>query len=331
MKNMKSWSFTTPVTLLALFLMCTFCTALAFAAADTYPRKPVRLIVPTAPGGGQDNVARLISAKLSERLGQQVFADNHAGGGGIIGTEMASKAAPDGYTLLIINATTSIQPGLQELPYDLMKAFAPIAKLATGTETLVVHPSVPANSVKELITLAKQKSGQLIFASPGIGTVDHLTIELFKIMADIDYKIVQFKSAGPALIDLLGGHSHAFFTPATGTVPHIKSGKLRVLGTGGLKRSVILPDVPIIADTLPGFSSSNWYGILTPAGTPTPIVERLNKEIKEILNTDEVKKQLLAQGAEVDYIGLNEFGTFFEREIARWPNVIKKANIKIEK
>jgi tripartite-type tricarboxylate transporter receptor subunit TctC len=327
MRNIKSLLFKSFGIMFAFAIVLTFYTAVL--AADAYPSKPMRLIVPTAPGGGQDNVARLIGPKLSERLGQQVFLDNRAGGGGIIATEMVAKAKPDGYTMLIINPTATIQPALQELPYDMMKSFIPIAKLASATQTLVVHPSVPANSVRELITLAKTKPGQLIFSSPGTGTVGHLNVEVFKMMAGIDFKIVQFKSAGPALVDLLGGHSHALFTPTTGSVPHIKSGKLRVLGTGGEKRSVFLPDVPIIAETIPGFYLSSWYGILVTAGTPAPIVERLNKEIKEILNMDEVKKQLLAQGAEVDYMGLDEFKTFFGQEIARWASVIKKANITV--
>ncbi len=315
--------------LLALLIVLTVCGA--GLAATPYPTRPVRLIVPTAPGGGQDTVARLINARLSERLGQQVIAENRGGGGGVIGTEIVAKSDPDGYTLLIVNATTTIQPGLQELPYNLTKSFTPIAKLATGTLTLVVHPGVPANSVKELIALAKQKAGQLIFASSGTGSVDHMTIELFKMTADIDFKIVQFKSGGPAMVDLLGGHSHALIHPITGTLSHIKSGKLRILGTGGAKRSVILPDVPTIGETLQGFNASNWYGILAPAKTPAPIVEKLNNELNAILTSDDVKKQLLASGAEVDYLGLSEFGSFIEREVARWSNVTKKANIKIEK
>ena len=300
-------------------------------AADAYPSRPVRLIVAYPPGGGVDTVGRLIATKLSERLGKQVVVDNRGGAGGVIGTEFAARANPDGYTLLMASGGHTTQPALQKLPYDLMKSFIPIARLASGATSLVVHPSVPANSVKELIALAKKKPGQLIFVSVGNGSPQHLAAELFKINTDIDIKILQFKGAGPAMIDLLGGHSHAFITVLVTTLPHIQSGKIRVLGTGGENRSVVLPDVPTIAEAgVPGYEYTQWYGILAPAGTPAPIVDRLNEELKAILASDDVQKWFLNAGAEVNYMAPAEFRTFIERELATWASVVKKANIKLE-
>jgi tripartite-type tricarboxylate transporter receptor subunit TctC len=196
---------------------------------------------------------------------------------------------------------------------------------------LVVHPSVPANSVKEFIALAKQKPGQLLFAIPSIGTSPHMATELFKIMAGIDFKIVHFKGQGPASIDLLGGHSHASLSPIPGFLPYIKSGQFRVLGTTGMKRSVVLPDVPTIAEaSVPGYEATTWYGILAPAGIPARIGDSLNKELKQILALDEVKKLLLNEGMDLDYLGLTEYSRFLEGEIKIWESVVKKANIKME-
>jgi tripartite-type tricarboxylate transporter receptor subunit TctC len=303
----------------------------AASAADSYPSKPVRLIIPFPPGGSNDIVGRLIAVKLSESLGKQVVVDNRGGAGGVIGSEMAAKSDPDGYTLLIVSAAYAFNPALYNLPFDPVKSFVPVAKLGSGPNSLVVHPGVPANSVKELIALAKQKPGQLICACSGVGSFQHMGTELFKSMAGIDFKIVQFKGGGPAMIDQLGGHSQFSLGSLIQTLPHIKSGKFRVLGTGGKKRSVILPDVPTIAEGgLPGYEATNWWGILAPAGTPSPVVERLNKELKTILTSDEVKKLFLSEGAEVDYLGSAEFGPFVASEITKWGKVVKEANIKVE-
>jgi tripartite-type tricarboxylate transporter receptor subunit TctC len=196
---------------------------------------------------------------------------------------------------------------------------------------LAVNPGVSANSVKELITLAKQKPGQLIFVAGGIGSSNHMATELFKMMADIDIKILQFKGGAPGVVDLLGGHSHAWLGTLLSTLSHIKSGKLRVLGTSGAKRSIVLPDVPTIAEAgVPGFKTASWYGFLAPAGTPVPIIDRLNKEIKAILVLDDVKKLILNNGGEVDYLPSTEFGSFIMGEITNWVRVVRKANIKAE-
>lgn len=315
----------------AVVLIVTIGLCFSNAAAQTYPTKPVRLIIPFPPGGSNDIVARLIATKLSERLGKQVIPENHGGAGGVIGTETVAKSAPDGYTLLIISAAYSFNPSLYKLPFDPIKDFAPVVKLATGPNSLVLHPSVPANTVKELIALAKSKPGQLICACAGVGSFQHLGTELFKLMAGIDVQIVQFKGGGPAMIDQLGGHSQMSLGSLIQTLPHIQSGKFKVLGTGGLKRSVILPDVPTISEAgVPGYEGTNWWGILAPAGTPKPIIDRLDKELSGILLSAEVKKLFLKEGAEVDYMPPTELSPFIAREITKWSRVVKEANIKVE-
>ncbi len=317
--------------LLALSTLFAVITATAVLAADSYPSKPIRLIIPFPPGGSNDIVGRLIAAKLSESLGKQVVVDNRGGAGGVLGSEMAAKASPDGYTLLIISAAYGFNPALYKLPFDPVKSFVPIAKLGSGPNSLTVHPSVPANTVKELIALAKQKPGQLICGCAGVGSFQHMGTELFKMMAGIDFKIVQFKGGGPAMIDQLGGHSQFSLGSLIQTLPHIQSGKFRILGTGGLKRSAILPNVPTIAEAgVPGYEATNWWGILAPAGTPPPIVDRLDKEIKTLLSSADVQKLFQNEGADVDYLGPAEFGPFIEKEIIKWGKVVKEANIKVE-
>jgi tripartite-type tricarboxylate transporter receptor subunit TctC len=331
MKKMKSLLLKTLGTLLALSVVLAVSTTAALAAAESYPSKPVRLIIPFPPGGSNDIVGRLIGAKLSERLGKQVIVENHGGAGGVLGSEMVAKSAPDGYTILMVSAAYAFNPALYKLPFDPIKDFAPVAKLATGPNSLVLHPSVPAHTVKELIALLKAKPGELICAAAGVGSFQHLGTELFKIMAGVDFQIVQFKGGGPAMVDQLGGHSQMSLGSLIQTMPHIKSGKFRVLGTGGLKRSVILPDVPTISEAgVPGYEGTNWWGILAPAGTPAPIVERLNKELSAIVLAPEVQKQFLNEGAEVDYMGPAQFGPYIAGEIPKWTKVVKEANIKVE-
>ncbi|MDP1991034.1 MAG: tripartite tricarboxylate transporter substrate binding protein [Syntrophales bacterium] len=317
--------------LLVLSTLFVAITITAVLAADSYPSKPIRLIIPFPPGGSNDIVGRLIAAKLSESLGKQVVVDNRGGAGGVLGSEMAAKASPDGYTLLIISAAYGFNPALYKLPFDPVKSFVPIAKLGSGPNSLTVHPSVPASTVKELITLAKQKPGQLICGCAGVGSFQHMGTELFKMMAGIDFKIVQFKGGGPAMIDQLGGHSQFSLGSLIQTLPHIQSGKFRILGTGGLKRSAILPNVPTIAEAgVPGYEATNWWGILAPAGTPPPIVDRLDKEIKTLLSSADVQKLFQNEGADVDYLGPAEFGPFIEKEIIKWGKVVREANIKVE-
>lgn len=303
----------------------------AVNAADTYPNKPVRLIIPQPPGGGTDTVGRVIAAKLSDRLRVQVLAENRAGASSIIGTDFVAKSSPDGYTLLFTPASFAANAALipQKLPYHSLKSFAAVAKVGDATNMLVVHPSVPANSLKEFIALAKQKPRQLTFASQGVGTSVHLSTELFLMMADIEVKLVQFKGGGPTVIDLLGGHSHGLIGSVTQNLPYIKDGKFKPICVFGTRRSSLLPHVPTAAESgLSGSESGTWWGITAPAGTPAPIVERLAREVKSILESDEISKLFLNQGTEVDYLGPAEFAAFLKSEITKWTDVVKRANIK---
>ena len=331
MKSMESLIFKNFWVLPTLSLMHAFSATPVFAAADAYPNKPVRLIIPYAPGGTNDIIGRLINTKLAERIGKPVVVDNRGGAGSVIGTDMVAKAAPDGYTLLCAGPSVVVQPAVQKVPYDPVKSFAPVAGVATSPYLLLVNPSVPANTVKEFIALAKQKPGNFIFGAPGVGTALHLMAELIEIKAAIDFNIVQFKGTGPIMSDLLGGHSHVTLAALTQALPHIKSGKIRVLGTGGKERSVVLPDVPTISEAgLSGYTATGWWGIIAPAGTPLSVLDRLNRELKSILSSDDVKKMLLNDGIEANYVGRSEFGRFLENEITTWKDVVKKANIKLE-
>jgi tripartite-type tricarboxylate transporter receptor subunit TctC len=329
MKNKKPQPFKILGILLALSMLLTFPTAVL--SSNVYPSKTVRLIISFAPGGSTDIIARLIATKLSERLAKQVVPDNRGGAGGTIGTEMVAKSEPDGYTLLFTSASHAINPSLYKLPYDPVKSFVPIAKMGSGPVVLTVHPSVPVNSVNELIALAKKQPGKLIFSSAGVGSFNHLGGELFKMMAGIDLKIVQFKSGGPAQIDTMGGHSHISLGTLTQSLPHIKSGKLKALGLGGSVRSRLLPEVPTISEAgVPGYEAIMWWGMFAPAGTPKAVVDRLNKELGVVMNSEDTKKTFENQGAGADLMGLAEFSKFIEAEMAKWGRVVKAANIKGE-
>jgi tripartite-type tricarboxylate transporter receptor subunit TctC len=305
----------------------------ALAAADVpYPQKAVRLLIAFAPGGSTDAVGRLLAAKLSERLGKQFVTENVAGGGGSMASETVSRATPDGHTLLFNSSAVILNPLLNPAEqYDPFKSFVPVAKIGNSPSMLVVHPSVQANNVKEFIALAKKEPGKLIAASGGGGSFIHLSTELFKTMADIDFKVVQFKGGGPAIIDLIGGHSHFFLGSIQQSLPHIQSGKLRAIGYGSSKRSNLLPNVPTITESgLPGYQSFIWWGMFAPAGTPKAIVDKLYREIDTILKTEEMQKTFVSQGAEQDLLPTSAFLKFMESESAKWGKVIKQGNIKLE-
>jgi tripartite-type tricarboxylate transporter receptor subunit TctC len=306
--------------------------AAAQDAAKDYPNKPVRLIIPFPPGGSNDVVGRLIATHLSERLGKQVVVDNRgAGAGGVAGSEVAAHAPHDGYTLLIISLAHAVNPWLYKLPYDPLKSFTPVAILASGPNVLVVNPGLPVNSVKELLAAAKEKPGQLQYASAGIGSFQHLGGELFKLMAGVNILHVPFKGGGPAMIDVIGGHTKVMFSSLVQTTPHIKSGKLRALGTGGSTRNPVLPDVPTIAEAgVPDYEAVNWWGIVAPADTPAAIVEKLHKEITAVQNSDEVKKHFATEGAQAVQMSSAEFGSFIEKEMKKWERVVKEGGIKAE-
>ena len=303
----------------------------SFAAAQDYPNRPIRLIIPFPPGGSNDVVGRMIATQMSERLGKQVIVDNRAGAGGVVGTEIASKAPPDGYTLLVISLAHAVNPWLYKLPYDPIKDFTPVGILASGPNVLVVNPQLPVNSVKELLVLAKQKPGDLQYASAGIGSFQHLGGELFKLEAGVDILHIPFKGGGPAMIDVIGGHTKIMFSSLVQTTPHIKSGKLRALGTGGAKRSSVLPDVPTIAEAgVPSYLAVNWWGIVAPTGTPQAIVDRLGKALSEVQNSPEVNKQFTSEGAEIVRMTPAEFGGFMVKEMSKWEHVVKQGGIKAE-
>jgi len=303
----------------------------AIAASDPYPSKPVRLIIAFAPGGSTDIVGRLIAAKLSERLGKQVIPENRSGGGGTIGAEMVMKADPDGHTLLFTSAAIVINPLLFKVPYDPVKSFIPIAKMGDGPVVLTVHPGVPANSVKELVALAKKQPGKLVSAAAGGGSFMHLATELFRLMSGIDIKIVQFKGGGPAMIDTMGGHSHISLGTLTQSLPQIKSGKLKALGYGGSTRSKLLPNVPTVSEAgVTGYSAAQWWGLFAPAGTPKAVVERLYRELEVILKAEDTQKTFEVQGAEPDLMGSVDFVKFIEAEGVKWGKVVKEGNIQGE-
>lgn len=329
MKPVKSGSHASLASVVALSIVLAAPTLVP--AAEPYPSKPIRMIVPTSAGGTQDLLARLIGPKLTERLGKQIIVDNRAGGGQIIGTAMVANAAPDGYTLLLAAGVHAIQPVIQKLSYDPIKSFSSIALTATVPFVLVVNPKVPVTTVNELIALAKQKPGKLIFAGTGIGVTPHMSMELFRLMAGIDITIVHFKGQGPTTIDLLGGHSDAAMNSIPGYLPHIKSGKLRALGVTSAKRSDRLPEVPTIAEAgVPGYETKSWYGLYAPAGTPASIVARWNKEVGGVLRLDDMKKAFSDAGLELEHLGPAEFERFVRGEIRNWEGVVKRANIKVE-
>jgi len=300
-------------------------------AAQDYPTKPVRLVIPFPPGGSNDIVGRLVATQLGEKLGKQVIVENRGGAGGVVATEMVSKAEADGYTLLMISLAHAVNPWLYKLSYDPIKSFAPVAMLGSGPNIVTVHPDLPVKSIKDLVALAKQKPGELQYASAGVGSFQHLGGELFKLMAGADLMHVPFKGGGPAMIDVMGGHTKVLFSSLVQTTPHIRSGKLRALATGGSKRSPVFPDLPTVAEAgVPGYEGVNWWGVLAPVGTPKAIVDKLSRDIAAALASPEVQKQFESEGAEVVQMDPDEFGKFLAAEMTKWERVVKEANIKAE-
>jgi tripartite-type tricarboxylate transporter receptor subunit TctC len=300
-------------------------------AAQEYPTKPVRLIIPFPPGGSNDVVGRVFAQQMSENLGKQVIVDNRgAGAGGIVGTEVVANSPKDGYTIGIISLAHAVNPWLYKLPYDPIKAFAPVGILGSGPAVLSVNPELPVRSVKELVDLAKKEPGKLQYASAGIGSFQHLAAELFKLTAKADILHIPFKGGGPAMIDVMGGHTKLLFSSLVQTTPHLRSGKLRGLGIASIKRNAVVPDLPPIAETVPGYEAVNWWGIVVPAGTPAPIVERLHKAIEAAQNSPELQKQFANEGAEVIKMTSAEFGAYMVSEMNKWERVVKEGGIKAE-
>ncbi|MPZ40080.1 MAG: tripartite tricarboxylate transporter substrate binding protein [Rhizobiales bacterium] len=301
------------------------------AAAQDYPAKPVRIIVPFPPGAINDFVGRTVATHLSNRLGKQVVVENRAGAGGVVGTELVVNAPNDGHTLLVVSLAATVNPWLYKLPYDQSKAFAPIAVVATAPNVIAVHPDVPAKTAKDLIALAKKQPGKLQYASSGIGTFLHLGPELFKTMAGVDILHIPYKGAAPAMVDVIGGRAQMVAASIPSTLAHLRSGKLRAIGIGATKRNGLLPDVPTISESgLPGYEAANWIGIVAPAGTPAPIVAKLHKEISLMQETPEVQKQFTNQGADIMRMSSAEFAKFIASETAKWGRVVKEAGIKAQ-
>ena len=299
------------------------------ALAQKYPTRPIRLVVASSPGGASDILARMLAQKLSEELGQQVVVDNRGSASGVIGTDIVAKATPDGYTLLIIQPSLTINPSMvRKLPYDAVRDFAPISHVVDACQVLTVNAALPAKSVKDLIALAKAKPGQLTFGSPGFGTSPHMTAELFKQTAGVDMQQIIFKGSGAAFISVISGEISAAVSTALSAMPHVRSGRLRALGVTTAKRIQILPDVPTLAEAgLPGFVTTQWFGILAPAGTPRPIIDRLYQSLTRGAGSPEVVKHLAGQGVEVVNRKPEEFAALIKREIAQWAKVIKTAGI----
>ena len=305
----------------------------AEALAQEWPAKPIRFIAPNLPGGPTDILARLIGQKLAETLGQPVVIENRAGAAGNIGTEVAAKAPPDGYTLVTgNNATFGANVSLyKRLGFDPVKDFTPIVLAATQPNILVVHPSLPVTNVKELIALAKARPGQLNYSGSGMGAAAHLSAELFKSMTATNIVHIPYKSAAPALTDLMAGETQLMFATSLSVIQHIKANRVRALGVTTAKRSRFLPELPTMAEAgVPGFEASTWHGVLVPAGTPGAIVERLNMEINRMLQLADVRERLAAMGVEVVGGSAKEFADHIQREIPKWAKVVKAIGVQLE-
>jgi tripartite-type tricarboxylate transporter receptor subunit TctC len=302
------------------------------AVAQTYPSRPVRLIVPQTPGSSTDIIARLVAQRLGERLGQTFVVDNRAGAGSLIGIELVARAVPDGYTLLVVASSITIHPVLHEkLSFDTIRDFAPITQVATYPSILVLNPNVPARSVTELIQLARAKPGQLNVGSSGVGTGTHLSAELFRSMTGVKWTYIQFRGGAPAITALLGGEVQLSFATMPLVLPHARSGRLRALGVTSSRRSPAAPDLPTIAESgVPGYDHGAWNAMLAPAGTPRAIVQKLNQEVRAVLALADVRERLLAEGAEPLSSTPEEFGSIMRAEMVKWAKVIKQTGMKAE-
>jgi tripartite-type tricarboxylate transporter receptor subunit TctC len=322
-------------TIAAIALLATSSiTATTIAAAagtkgtEVYPQRAVRMIVPYPPGGAGDIVGRLLAAKLTETFGQQVVIDNRGGGGQVIATQLAATAPADGHTLFLASATHSVNPALRKnLPYDTLKDFVPITLIAQSPLVFVAHPSAGVSTIKDLIAAARARPGRINYASSGPGTGGHMSVELLKSMTGIDIVHVPYKGAGPALVDLVAGQVQMMCTSPLPSMPHVKAGKLRALAMTGPKRASFAPDVPAVAETLPGYQTTLWYALLAPNGTPQGVVRRVYDDTLKILRAKDFTQQLESQGAEPVGNSPQELQSFINAEIAQWTKLVKQAKI----
>ncbi|HEX2545801.1 MAG TPA: tripartite tricarboxylate transporter substrate binding protein [Ramlibacter sp.] len=320
------------VAALAVLAASTF-VAPAALAQSKFPEKPIRFIVPFPPGGGNDILARAMQPRLAELLGQPVVIENRAGAGGNLGTDVAAKSPPDGYTIVIASNQVTMNPYLQaKLPFDIEKDFVPVAQAASVPMVLVVHPSVPANNVREFIALAKASPGKFNHATPGGGTPQHIAFEVFNHAAGINVTHVPYKGTGPAIADLLGGQVQSAIATMASVEQHIKAGKLKALGVTTSRRSQAAPNIPTIAESgVPNFEVPLWYSILAPAGTPRDVVNRLSADIQRTLQTPDVRDRLTGQGFEVNYLNADQMAGLLRSDMARWQKTFKDiGNIKVD-
>ena len=313
-----------------IIVLAGLCAAWSSVQAQNYPRAPIKIIVPFPPGGGTDILARLLGQKLNELWGQPVVTDNRAGANGTIGAALVAKAAPDGYTLLLVPSGFAVNPSIYpKLPFSTERDFAPITQLVEGPLLVLVHPSVPVYSIKDLISLAKARPGQINYASSGIGSPPHLATEHFKIMANVDMVHIPYKGGGPALVDLLAGQVSVYFNAILQAMPYAKTGKLRALAVTSAKRFPSLSQTPSIAEAgVPGYDFTNWYGLLAPAGTPKDVVLKINGEVAKILNYPEAKERLAADGAFVVASSPEQYTAFLQGEIAKFGKIVKASGMK---
>lgn len=313
----------------ALFAIAGFALALtAPAAAQEYPTKQVRIIVPFAPGGLNDLVGRMLAQHLTEKFHRQVIVENRTGAGGVVGTELVANSPKDGHTLLVVSIAHAVNPWLYKLNYDPSKSFVPVAPIVSSQNALAVNLDLPVKSLKDFLALARQQPGKIQYASGGVGGALHLAMELFKITAGVDLLHVPFRGAGPAVIDVIGGHTKAINATISTLSPHIHGGKLRAIGVSGKKRSAVLPEVPTIEEGgVPGYDAGNWIGIAAPAGTPDAIVARLHKEISSMLDLPEIQKQIASDGSEILRMSPPEFAKYMDDEMTKWGKVVKTAGI----
>ena len=316
-----------------MLALCAGTTNAADTRTGTYPTRPVRFIVAQSAGGNADFVARMVSAELSKQLGQQFVVDNRGGGGGgVLAAELVARAAPDGYTMLLVGSSFGVNPSLyKKLPYDSERDLAPITLASTASQILVVNPSLPVNTVQDLIKLAQAKPGELNFGSSGNGGGPHLAGELFNLMAKTRMTHVPYKGASGSILDLLSGRIHVVFATMPSVMPHTRAGKLRGVAVTSLERSQLFPDLPTISETgLKGFQSGTWQGIFVPRGTPEPVIRLLNREIVAIVKLPEVRKRFDSEGGVPVGNSPQEFAVWLKAEIAKWAKVVKAANITLE-
>ena len=317
----------------AAMTLFAFICAASNSSAQSYPTRPIRMIVPFAPGGNVDITGRSIAPGLSEALGQQVFVDNRPGAGGTIATDLVAKAAPDGYTLLMASSSVMTNgPALYpKLPYDIVRDFVAVGRVSVVPLAIVAHPSVPAKTTKELIALAKSQPGKLLMGNAGVGTTNHLIAELFLISTVTKMTLVPYKGSGPALIDLVAGHLDTHVDQISSALPYIKANRIRAVAVTTAKRSMQMPEVPTLAESgVPGFDASTVTGVLAPAATPRDIVQRLNATLVKVLGASAVRERFASLGAEVQPSTSDELGAWIREDLAKWVKVVKQAGIKVE-